>query len=64
MFLAMKDGILRPSGADLDEMKANQRKSAQEIERYFAEAVDDRRRQPQGRPAERCSSRPRSTGSA
>ncbi len=47
LFLSMKDGILRPGGADLDEIRKNQRASAQEIERYFAEAVEDRRRRPQ-----------------
>ena len=46
LFLTMKDGILRPSGNDLDEIKASQRSSAQDIERYFAEAVADRKRSP------------------
>ncbi|HMD45731.1 MAG TPA: cytochrome P450 [Acidimicrobiales bacterium] len=44
LFLSMKDGILRPAGADLDEMKVSQKKAAEQIESYFAAALDDRRR--------------------
>jgi cytochrome P450 len=47
LFLSMKDGILRPQGADLDEMRVNQVASARQIEQYFAEAVEDRRKRPQ-----------------
>jgi cytochrome P450 len=46
MFLGMKTGILRPAGEDVDAMKVSQRETAAEIERYFAEAVADRKRQP------------------
>jgi cytochrome P450 len=46
MFLSMKSGILRPTGADPAEMKASQQATAAEIERYFAEAIADRKRQP------------------
>jgi cytochrome P450 len=46
MFLGMKSGILRPTGADPAEMKASQQATAAEIERYFAEAIADRKRQP------------------
>jgi len=47
MFLEMKDGILRPSGADLDEIKLNQRRAARRIEEYFAQAVEERQRERQ-----------------
>src|SRR5271157_4007073 len=47
LFLSMKDGILRPSGADLDEMKVSQSAAAKQIEDYFAAAVADRRVTPQ-----------------
>ena len=47
MFLDMKNGILRPQTTDLDEMRTLQRATAAEIEGYFAQALDDRRRQPQ-----------------
>jgi cytochrome P450 len=47
MFLKMKDGILRPAGHDMDEIKANQRRNAGEVERFFAEALADRRQRPQ-----------------
>jgi cytochrome P450 len=47
LFLGMKDGILRPAGADLDEMKVSQNRAAGEIEGYFTAAIDDRRRSPQ-----------------
>jgi cytochrome P450 len=43
-FLAMKDGILRPTGDDLDEIKASQKAAARRIEEYFAEAVKDRQK--------------------
>ena len=46
-FLAMKDGILRPSGNDLDEIKESQKVSARRIEDYFAEALKDRKKSPQ-----------------
>jgi cytochrome P450 len=45
-FLEMKDGILRPSGNDLDEIKVSQRAAGQRIEDYFAEAVKDRQKHP------------------
>ena len=44
MFLEMKNGILRPRGASLEEMKDNQRRTARRVEEYFAEAVEDRQR--------------------
>jgi cytochrome P450 len=47
MFLKMKDGILRPAGDEMDEIKANQRKNAGEVERFFAETLADRRKRPQ-----------------
>jgi cytochrome P450 len=47
MFLKMKDGILRPAGNDMEEIRANQRVNAGEVERFFAETLADRRRQPQ-----------------
>jgi cytochrome P450 len=43
-FLAMKDGILRPSGTDFEEIQANQRKAAKRVEDYFAEALKDRQK--------------------
>ncbi|MGH9300997.1 MAG: cytochrome P450 [Acidimicrobiales bacterium] len=46
VFLAMKDGILRPGGDDLDEMRAGQRRAASHIEDFFAEAISDHRRHP------------------
>lgn len=45
-FLAMKDGVIRPRGADLDAMRAHQRSSARRIEEYFAGALAERRRRP------------------
>jgi cytochrome P450 len=45
-FLEMKDGILRPSGNDLDEIKASQKAAGKRIEDYFAEAVKDRQLHP------------------
>ena len=35
MFLEMKDGILRPAGADLDEIKVTQKAAAERVEAYF-----------------------------
>jgi cytochrome P450 len=46
MFLKMKDGILRPAGEGMEEIQANQRVNAGEVERFFAETLADRRRQP------------------
>jgi cytochrome P450 len=45
-FLEMKNGILRPEGADLDEVQASQKVAARRIEDYFAEAVKDRQAKP------------------
>ncbi len=45
-FLEMKDGILRPSGNDMDEIKDGQKAAARRIEDYFADAVKDRRANP------------------
>jgi cytochrome P450 len=45
-FLAMKDGILRPTGNDLDEIKESQKVSARRIEDYFADALKDRKKNP------------------
>jgi cytochrome P450 len=42
MFLEMKDGILRPFGNDLDEIKLNQQTAARRVEEYFAEQIADR----------------------
>jgi cytochrome P450 len=47
LFLKMKDGILRPGGDGMEEIQANQRVNAGEVERFFAEALADRRRKPQ-----------------
>jgi len=46
MFLKMKDGILRPSGADLDEIKASQKVAAENVEQFFAAELADRRKSP------------------
>lgn len=46
MFLAMKDGILRPQGADMGEVQANQRASSAEVEAFFAQELADRRAHP------------------
>jgi cytochrome P450 len=46
MFLAMKDGILRPAGADLEEIQASQRTAAAEVEQFFATELADRRAHP------------------
>ncbi len=43
-FLAMKDGILRPTGNDLDEIQASQKQAARRVEEYFADALKDRQR--------------------
>ena len=40
----MKDGILRPTGEDMDEIKDSQKAAARRIEEYFAEAVKDRQK--------------------
>ena len=42
MFLQMKDGIIRPQGADLDEVRDNQREWAGRIDDYFASALKER----------------------
>ena len=47
MFLAMKDGILRPPGNDLQEIQANQRAAASEVEQFFSAALAERRISPQ-----------------
>ena len=47
MFLGMKDGILRPAGTDLDEIRAAQQVNAAEIERFFGETLAERRKKPQ-----------------
>lgn len=43
-FLAMKDGIIRPTGATLDEVVAGQRRTAESIDDYFAAALRERAR--------------------
>lgn len=48
LFLGMKDGILRPGGAGLDEIRANQRSAAHEVEQYFTEAVKSRQKEDGG----------------
>ena len=45
-FLGMKNGILRPQGADMDEIKANQKVAAEDVERFFAAELADRRKNP------------------
>jgi cytochrome P450 len=47
LFLSMKDGILRPPGNDFAEWQATQKVAARQIEAYFAEAVEDRKKSPQ-----------------
>jgi cytochrome P450 len=47
MFLEMKNGILRPAGNDLEEIQAQQRINAGEVERFFSETLADRRKKPQ-----------------
>ncbi|MGB7052900.1 MAG: cytochrome P450 [Acidimicrobiales bacterium] len=47
MFLDMKDGILRPAGADLDGIKDTQGTAAQRVESYFRGAIEERRSKPQ-----------------
>ena len=44
LFLSMKDGILRPAGSDLNEIQANQKVAAQQIEAYFTDAVNERKK--------------------
>ena len=46
MFLKMKDGILRPQGADMEEIQAFQRTSATEVEQFSAAELADRRARP------------------
>lgn len=46
-FLEMKDGILRPTGTDLDEIQANQKVAAKRVEDYFAAAVKERKKERQ-----------------
>ncbi len=48
MFLGMKDGILRPAGDDLDEIVANQKVAAREIEDYFTGVVEERKKSAKG----------------
>lgn len=47
LFLSMKDGILRPSGSDLNEIQASQKVAARQIEEYFAEAIEERKKNPE-----------------
>ncbi len=47
MFLEMKDGILRPSGTDLDEIKVSQKAAAERVEAYFRETLEEHRRKPE-----------------
>ena len=42
MFLEMKDGILRPQGSTLEEIRDYQRESAARIDSYFAGALEER----------------------
>lgn len=48
MFLDMKDGILRPAGADLDEVAASQKVAAERIESYFRGVLEERKASPEG----------------
>jgi cytochrome P450 len=43
LFLSMKDGILRPTGDDMDQLQASQKKAAKQIEDYFTEVVRERK---------------------
>jgi cytochrome P450 len=45
-FLEMKNGILRPQGADMDEIVASQKATATEVEAFFAQELADRRANP------------------
>ncbi|HVA73652.1 MAG TPA: cytochrome P450 [Acidimicrobiales bacterium] len=45
MFLQMKDGIIRPQGADLEEIRDNQRGWAGRIDDYFASALQEREKE-------------------
>ncbi|HLH29361.1 MAG TPA: cytochrome P450 [Acidimicrobiales bacterium] len=47
MFLEMKDGVLRPSGADLEEIKVTQKAAAERVEAYFRDALEEHRRRPE-----------------
>ncbi len=47
LFMEMKNGILRPAGDDLEAIQANQRVMAAEIERFFAETLEARRKKPE-----------------
>lgn len=44
--LAMKEGIVRPPGATLEEQWPTRQRTAAEIYEYFAEAIADHRRRP------------------
>jgi cytochrome P450 len=45
-FLAMKDGIIRPPGASMEEQEPVRKQTAQDIYEYFQAVVDKRRAQP------------------
>jgi cytochrome P450 len=47
MFMEMKNGILHPTGADMDEIKAGQHASAAAVQAYFAAALAERKRKPE-----------------
>jgi cytochrome P450 len=42
MFLSMKDGIIRPQGTTVEEVQAYQRRSAERIDAYFEQALEER----------------------
>lgn len=46
MFLEMKDGILRPQGSSVEEVKAGQRRWAERIDSYFQSALEERTKTP------------------
>ncbi len=43
LFLAMKDGIIRPDGTTLDEQQPMRRVAADQIYEYFQKVIDERR---------------------
>ncbi|HZT67784.1 MAG TPA: cytochrome P450 [Acidimicrobiales bacterium] len=43
LFLSLKDGIVRPQGSTMEEITNSQRLTAQRIDAYFRQILDDRR---------------------
>ncbi|HXQ74981.1 MAG TPA: cytochrome P450 [Acidimicrobiales bacterium] len=46
LFLAMKDGIIRPSGATMEDQAPTRKKTAENIYAYFEKTLEQRRRAP------------------